>query len=252
MKTIKNLNIAALIAMFIASPIIINVIVNNGPWFGIEAANNNDWIGFFGTYFSGIITAIGLGVTILYTTWQYKDHDRKRVQPYLTINQLHKIGPIDQTIGIENADYKIGLIGALSEVRDVDDEYGFHFEKIDLYGELSNIGIGTAINITIHDIKIEKRDFGDIKSPVRSLSVENKTYFRIILNDVFIKSTLLTEEVLKSETLGRSKIPRLQLNFRINYFDMLGNKYFQDVKTEIQVTDYANVLFRDITFPKQV
>ncbi|WP_155008747.1 hypothetical protein [Priestia megaterium] len=78
----KFLGITAIV-LVVFSPIVINFIVKSKPWFGVEAADNNDWIGFYGSYIGGIITLIALVVTIRYTNHQYKDQDRKRVQPYI-------------------------------------------------------------------------------------------------------------------------------------------------------------------------
>lgn len=242
------------------SPIIINWVVASGPWFGIIPSANNDWIGFFGDYLGSAITAGSLIITILYTTWQYKDQDRKRIQPYLSIKQLHKSKFLDETINITTDQYRIGAIGLFSEKNKAGKDGGIYFESLELHGEVSNIGIGTAINISIKDISIENRIFMN-GNTLHAMNIGDIAYFRIIFNDIFLASESLSDIFINSQNDSREtsqEIPRLKMKFKLIYSDMLGNNYTQNALVDIQVIKerssivYPNILFQNMTFPELI
>lgn len=242
------------LVVLLASPILINSIIKSGPWFGIEAASNNDWIGFLGDYFGGIITALSLAITIWYTTWQYRDHDRKRIQPYVTFEQLHKNVFRDDTKEVK--EFKIGITGYFGGEQNTNS--GFLFNNLEFYGMISNIGIGTAINIKLVDFSIENKNLEFDSNTIRSLSVNESVYFRFDGSGIYIKDDELSPEIkgiLAESESGQRKIARMKFSFVVTYNDMLGNKYNQNVLVELQImnhtrnTSEANPVFKDISFP---
>lgn len=114
-----------------------------------------------------MITVIGLIVTIVYTTSQYKDQDRKRIQPYLTVKQLYKTSYRDEVASLTNDDYKMGIVALYSESKTNEDD--IFLKDLELYGEMLNIGIGTAINININNIHVENRVFEHSTNYLHSL-----------------------------------------------------------------------------------
>jgi hypothetical protein len=237
------------IFLLIFSPIVINSIVKSKPWFGIEAADNNDWIGFYGSYIGGLITLIALVVTIGYTTWQYKDQDRKRVQPYLTIKQLYNNIVKNETASIKE---DMGLFAILSETKQSDKD--IYFKELELCGEVKNIGLGTAINITFEDISFDNRKKKHVTSNHHAIAVGDRVYFRITFLGLVIEDKALNNKYREDERNG--EIPEIHMNFVLKFDDMLGNTYVQEAKARVQVLESSeegthdpNVLFQTVTYP---
>lgn len=256
----KWIHITIGMILFITFPIIINLLVSNDPWFNIKVTTSNDWIGFYGDYLGSLITVIALAITIIYTTNQYKDQDRKRIQPYITIKQLHKNRYKNEVAELTNEDYKMGLIAGLSEQKtNINDIF---FNEVEFYGELMNIGIGTAINIKIKNISIEKRKFEYFTNYIHALEASGKFIFRIHFIDLVIKNELQNKEYKDSlklinestEEIRIYEIPSIVMNFNIIFDDMLGNTYEQIAVVKIQVVERnnvqePNVLFQRVSYP---
>lgn len=217
------------ILLLIFSPIFINSIVSSKPWFGIKVADNNDWIGFYGSYIGGLITLIALVVTIGYTTWQYKDQDRKRVQPYITLKRTHE----EKFVYGENVsgEEELYLTAILSEKKQGDAD--IYFEHLFLSGEAINIGLGTAINVTIEDISFDNRIFEEGTSKVHAIAVGDRTHFTIAFSELVIENKFLSEEYLEIEKSG--EVPYIHMSFVIRFDDMLGNTYIQKCKAKIEI-----------------
>ncbi|MFK4389888.1 hypothetical protein ABH916_001816 [Peribacillus frigoritolerans] len=216
------------ILLLIFSPIIINYIVNNKPWFGIEVADNNDWIGFYGSYIGGLITLIALVVTIGYTTWQYKDQDRKRVQPYITIKKFQNTFLRKESNSIEE---DIGVYAHLSEKKQVDTV--IYFEELDLCGEVQNIGLGTAVNIALEGISLDNKKIEHGASKYHAIAVGDQVSFRIFLSEVAIETKFLSNEYIAIKK--KENVPQIHMYFVILYDDMLGNTYTQKAKAKLHV-----------------
>ena len=233
------------IFLLIISPIIINWIVYSKPWFGIKVADNNDWIGFYGSYIGGLITLIALVVTIGYTTWQYKDQDRKRVQPYITIKRIYDDRfPTDETVSVDEELY---LVAGLSEKKQSDTD--INFEHLMLSGEVINIGLGTAINVTIEDISFDNRVFEEGTSKLQAIAVGDRVHFTIALSELVIENKFLSKEYIEIKKSG--EVPYIHMNFVIRFNDMLGNTYIQRGKAKIEILGsiYEGVHDPIVSFP---
>ncbi|MEK4822853.1 hypothetical protein [Priestia sp. FSL R5-0680] len=239
------------ILLLVCSPIGINFIVKSKPWFGVKAADNNDWIGFYGSYIGGIITLVALVVTIGYTTLQYRDQDRKRVQPYITIKQLYKNFARDDTVSVEPV---MGLVDlTIGQQKKKDDVY---FKEFELYGEAKNIGLGTAINIYFDNIYFDNKKINQRTSSYHAIAVGENIVFRFTFLNLILEEEFLNEKYKKQKEEGL--IPNVYMNFSMFFDDMLGNRYTQQVKVKIQVIEQSvspegeqnpNVLLEKVTYP---
>ncbi|MED4253340.1 hypothetical protein P4689_12095 [Priestia megaterium] len=218
------------ILLLVVSPIVINLIVKSKPWFGVEAADNNDWIGFYGSYIGGIVTLIALVVTIRYTNQQYKDQDRKRVQPYITIKQLYKNFIVDETKSIT---YAMGAIYTLSQKKNSEEDV--YFKELELHGEAMNIGLGTAVNIEFCDFSFDNKKIDVSPTSYHAIAVGDKILFKLLFFDLVIENNLLNDEYkVKKEN---KEIPDVYMNFSMLFDDLLGNKYVQQVRVRIQALE---------------
>ncbi|MDP9580211.1 UNVERIFIED_ORG: hypothetical protein J2X74_006103 [Bacillus sp. 1751] len=244
-RTLNYLGITAIL-LLVFSPIIINLIVKSKPWFGVKAADNNDWIGFYGSYIGGIITLVALVVTIRYTTQQYNDQDRKRVQPYITLKQMNIKFSSDYKNIIEPADFKVPEINvnhlgqSTEEMEFEKDEKDVYLKYIILYGDAINIGLGTAVNIKFHDIYIENTKIPFIfgNHSYHAIAVGDSIDFMFMLKSVVIENNSLSDEF--RDMFENTGYPELDMFFSIRFEDLLGNKYVQQVKVRIQGEFFSN------------
>lgn len=255
--------IILLVVMIVLAPILINFIVSSASPFGISIAKKNDWIAFYGSYMGGIITLVGVSLTILYTLYQYKDQDRKRVKPYISITQLLKTEYRNDIskLGLTDNDYEMGLATFLGETISLPND--LLVEELSLYGIIKNIGIGTAVKIKIINIKLEKRilEYG-YTNTYHALEVGGKVYFLIEFFKTVISYNDLGEEyktsILKDQGNEEvSELPNIYLYFDVTYEDLMGNRYVQHAKSKVQVIDYEkgksfNLLFDTISTPELI
>lgn len=239
------------IVLLILSPIAINFIVKSKPWFGVEAVGDNDWIGFYGSYIGGVITLVALVVTIGYTTWQYKDQDRKRIQPYITVKQLYKNFIRDDTKFI-TPDMAMHYI--LSEQKN--NEEDVYFKELELHGEAKNIGLGTAVNIQFDNISFENKKIKNASASYHAIAVGDKILFRLVFLDLVIENKLLNNKYKVAKK--NQEIPDVYMDFSMLFDDLLGNKYVQQVRVRIQVLEMSantegeqlpNILLDKVTSP---
>lgn len=133
---------------------------------------------------------------------------------------------------------------------------------------MKNIGIGTAINIKIKNICIEKRKFNYLSNYIHAIEVSGKIIFRIQFIDLVIKHELHSTEYRESiklinelsdsnEVIRIYEFPSITLKFDIIFVDMLGNTFQQNAIVKIQVVERnnrqePNVLFDSVTFPQLI
>jgi hypothetical protein len=229
--------------LFFISPIIVNTIVIFEPPFGITVMETNDWIGFFGNFLGGLVTVVGLIVTILYTNYQYKDQDRKRILPYFRIIQFQK----DEALKIDKKKYKLGIHAGLAGIKVRPND--IYFKKIEFYGEIKNIGLGNAIDIGIKDLQLENKILKTKDLIVLSsytphiLEVGEDFNFEISLSEVLLEERFFTTVFLKAHTNYEQKktsdLPKIKFSFNLTFKDLLGNTYNQIVTTYLQI-DHRN------------
>lgn len=251
-SSMKKRTLLGAILLLVVSPIVINLIVKSKPWFGVEAADNNDWIGFYGSYIGGIITLIALVVTIRYTNQQYKDQDRKRVQPYITIKQGDRKKYLNNE-GSKAPSASLGMYYTRLEMDKVEkDEKDVYFEKLILRGDLINIGLATAVNIEFYDIYIEKKhltySFGNYS--YHAIAAGEKIDFIFSFADLVIENKFLSDdskEMIESE----DEFNKFYMVFSMRYEDLLGNKYVQKVRGSIMVIHktHPSIVLGQVTYP---
>ncbi|MFB4165326.1 hypothetical protein ACE1TI_16335 [Alteribacillus sp. JSM 102045] len=257
MKKVK-LFLCLLIILVIFSPIIVNSIIVSPTTHGFKVVNNNDWISFYGSIIGGLITLVGVALTIVYTSYQNREQDRKGIKPYISITQLYKNSIKDEVAHLTNDDYKIGLIAMVNnEKRSAND---LMIDELSFYGFIKNIGIGTAINIQFVNMWIENKKISCGCTNVKnSLEVGAMDFFRIELFNIVVEDKDLSAKYKKMlNDIESVKFPNIHFRFDIIYEDMLGNKYKQHSEIEVQIIDRGeekkrfNVLFDNVSHPKEI
>ncbi|WP_174734337.1 hypothetical protein [Mesobacillus harenae] len=229
------------VLLFLISPIIVNVIVTLKPPFGMAVAENNDWIGFFGSFSGALVTLVGLIATILYTHYQYRDQDRKRIQPYFRITQFKS----EEILKLDKDKYKLGIEAGFAEIKERPKD--LYLKEIEFHGEVKNIGLGNAVEIGIKDLKLENRILKTNDLQVLStyalevLEIGEKFYFEISLFGLVLEESYFTTDFSKAsadfEQQKISHLPKITFSFIFTFQDLLGNKYNQQVTSTIQI-DY--------------
>lgn len=179
--------------------VLINFILNTKAPF--EVAQDNDWIGFWGSLvgsiISGVVTFLALKVTIRNERknikMQLKEENRLNVIPYLVYKLVNKECSNDNVIRIQTANKQ--------------DDIKFNIE-------VTNIGLGAAINPFLAVLK-----YGESKT----LLAQEK---ECVLNDIsraYIKVAI-------------PFLPDTEYTFSVVYNDILKNYYEQ--KVIVRINDF--------------
>lgn len=169
---------------------------------------NNDWIGFYGSLFGGLIsgfaTYIGVLLTIKKNIEDSQEEKRLSLLPYINVSEKYKTGKVDNFLEIV-----IPIKGNKKKLETLKDAY-----KIRL--ELRNIGLGTAIDIKFESetlaINIDKLTLGN--------NNENSNYNINLAKD---DSYFILANIYNITDSSNHLI-------KIIYKDMLGNIYNQKLK----------------------
>lgn len=127
----------------------IPIIINWGiTYVDFSIGDNNSWLGFWGTWLGaimgGIITFVGLKITIDYNNKQQSENIRVNFRPYLNIKLSVASG--DEYNRSEN---KLFINSKEVDTRYFDNEiYTIFYVKMDIV----NIGLGSAIDVQLNMI----------------------------------------------------------------------------------------------------
>lgn len=218
----------------------------------VKHNTNNAWIGFWGSYLGGLVTVIGVYMTIKYSINQYLQSRHDTIRPYLTVKQLYKTEFKDDVSHYKPYDFHLGLSG--NPVNESGDT--IVIKEFENYGEIINIGLGSALNLSIVDAKINDCQIG-YASSYHSLGCEDKVLYQFYLVDLTISKSNLPDEFLQGYDdfiSGKSnEIPELQFAFNIVYQDMYERYYSQKVKYRIQMLeDYKPNIIGAIVYKQEI
>ncbi|WP_155008748.1 hypothetical protein [Priestia megaterium] len=147
----------------------------------------------------------------------------------------------------------IGVYSSSSEKeKDEKDEKDLYFEKFKLYGDVINIGLGTAVNIEFYDIYIENKplDYSYGNASNHAIAVGDKIDFVFNFNGLVIENKFLSDKCKKM--IGRNGFTQLFMVFSMRFEDLLGNNYVQQVRVHIVVLKMGtpnNAILEKITSP---
>lgn len=199
--------------------------------------NNNDWIGFLGSYvgalIGAVITLVGVIMTINYTRKEANEDRRLSIAPYIKYTMLEKTLKTKQ----HNLDV-------------------FYFEKddnteINTTVIMKNIGLGPVLNIEVLDIYFNG-EFTNRRS-IGVPGVIEKDEEILLLIDLRLKLEEIKEDdVIEDKTelpdsLFRFNVPDNyknvggELSFKIKYKDLMNNEYEQIVKIKVIIALESNI-----------
>ena len=154
------LKVIAICVFVIALPIGINILVLFKTPFA--AAQNNDWIGFFGGYVGGLSTLVGVLVTLNYYRSEDSEDKRISIMPYLKARKI--------------TDFPDNNYQSV---------YFFDTESNEMYSVagcqfiVENVGLGTAVDINFPKLY----SFGTTDdTPSLTMSVRDKEFIELRVN----------------------------------------------------------------------
>ncbi|KHD16016.1 hypothetical protein AWN73_09840 [Clostridium butyricum] len=220
--------------ILIILPLLINwtILDNKFP----SNADNNAWIGFFGSYIGAsigaVITLSGVIITINFTRKESKEDRRLSIAPYLKYNML------EQT---------------LQQKHDLDIFYCVDNEntKINTTILIKNIGLGPLINIKISDTYFN--DECNNRTVIGMPGIIEKNEECLLLVDLRLRLESIPEnEVIEdkneaSESIFRFDVPDKyknvggQLKFKVSYNDLMNNYYEQNIEISVLISLQTNI-----------
>lgn len=258
------------VVLIICIPIIIDwvIIGNNIP----SNINNSDWVGFLGGYsgalIGGVISFIGIVLTIRYTNEQNRIHRELQVKPYCSIRHVHD----DKLVGTNKLLFEL-TIGC-----EPSNNQGPRYTSI-LY--IKNIGLGPAIEF---NFKVDEIDDGREHYPVftcKNAYTSNHSVNLLQPNDeaalpiyIWFNFDRIEESDIEEYKDGdmavrhvkqaiMNKYKDFNIILHMEYKDMFMNQYYQKItltstmsisyKTDIREAEHnCNLYLKEITNPKLI
>lgn len=226
------IGISILILLFLAVPIIIFFLLKNG----VEKGAEDSWaigLGFYGALLGGLGTIIAFLVTSYQTNKiqkenvkllneQFSQDKRLTIKPYLDLSWEE--ADISGIISINN-NYPIPLIKNLAT-----------FECIQKLVEIRNLGLGPAIGVKISKMALNNIEItlDERVKFLNSINVNSKKNFGIDM--AILEFDCNNKEIYgsKDELKKKYNISN-ELYFKIEYEDILENKYTKEIYLSILV-----------------
>lgn len=208
MKLYKSILVIFLVS--VVSIIVINVILMLPAPFGIKVAQDNDWIGFWGNIIGaligGIVTFLGISVTIKFEREKEQENRRLQVLPFL------KFTYEENKYIKENSSYLI-----LSNVDNESPKHSFNGVFI-----LENLGINSAIDLKVFDIFIDNQSM-NVSLLTDILEVKRKEVINLLVELPCKTLDGVTEDNLHTY-VGSAKVL-----MKVGFCDLLENYYEQSI-----------------------
>jgi len=197
--------IACIIALSLISALCIGYGVSS-PVFP-EMTNSNDWIGFWGSYagaiIGGIITMIGVSMTIHST-------NRNEIKPYLILSETK----------LEDKSKKVEISGVPDVLNGE--------QRIEIAIKIKNVGKGVAKNIILRK-QNEKKSY-KLFPVIEYEPNYNEEYFSIISGFIIPKSIKPGNKEKIEDFLRQQRTSY----FILDYEDLLGNSYSYKIAIEYE------------------
>ncbi len=248
----KLLYVFFILVLLVAMPVLIGRIVSIGivDWLVVD----NDWIGFWGGYLGGLLTLVGVIITIKYMRADSDEKQRMSVIPYISVD--HNVFR-----EYDRKDVEFGLSSFCSEKRS--QQHILYFDEILMFGSLKNVGLGPAINCSIKEVQIGKRNVMSATSKISVLIIGETSIFILEYNQIGFSAEQLGKELVDHYNQYwingniQLDVPELTVKFSLCFEDVMGNKYRQKVifsgQLEQPQEDAANTarfLFQSIDKPE--
>lgn len=233
--------------------------------------SNEIWMGFLGSYIGsiigGVITLIGVTITIYFTLKQSKREiesakqiaSEEREQDLIKSREERRlsIAPYIKYVQLkEGASYLKDSALEISYYEDIDDTENLISKRV----ILKNIGFGALVDLDITDCKFNGRRggistrksmFGALE---KSEEIQLEINVELKLEDITEKDIIEDEEAPKEYPfkfrLDDSKKKNGELSFKIKYKDLLANEYEQSIKVPIKTHINSNNSKKGWTYSK--
>lgn len=199
--------------------LLINIILTTAFPLNFKIAHDNEWIGYYGSIagsiISGIVTFLGIYITIRYE--KDKDLDTKRLQvyPYIKYSLINIIDSLTSGNYEDYIDINVDL-----DLRKKNKGSRRRFSRC-CYIDFKNIGLCPAINVKI--IEFRCRSFSThIRDNIDSIEVNS--------NNGYCITTFLPEYLEEEKNISYS----MPIKIKVEYSDLLNNYYFQDLELLIE------------------
>ncbi|MGG0277786.1 hypothetical protein [Bacillus rhizoplanae] len=204
-KTITNKKVILILVFFVTLllPFITNFLVTH---LNLEDEYRNEYVGFFGNYLGSIVTIVGVWLTIRFTTKEENENRRLQIIPYIETSFTES----ELTIG-QNPDREKEL---RIEVGDWENQN----KRITGHLKLQNVGLGSAIDVKIHDVFFENQPFLNVPV-INVLKQDGDT-------SIGVEISLVLPDTLR-KTIAELKSQSKELHMKLSYKDLLGNTYIQ-------------------------
>lgn len=206
--------------------------------------NDNDWIGFWGSYLGGFITLIGVFLTIKYAREEEINRQKLAIRPYINIEHIYNC---------DIAGFTATPLGFVYfEGKNVKNEYSLRINKLIILCAIKNVGLGTAINCRIKRLDIENKCLNFKKGSLPSLQVDGNSFIRIELMEIDLQkedlsSRFVTENKRLSEPSSKQGDSKIFIKLDLTFEDLLGNNLTQEYVISIQVIENVPVNIPDLS-----
>lgn len=181
---------------------------------------SNDWIGFWGSYFGGILTLIGVFLTIQYSKNEGNKKQKLLIRPYLSITMTENV--------LDMPNY-LGLAGNIDEVER--GECYLYIAELNIHAIMRNVGLGTAVQLVIRDMQLLDKTYTTTTNTLQTLAVGEVASISIELlsqgiEEEYYPQNIVDKQLFQSDNRGYRSV---FFKFACEYEDLLGNKLQQNV-----------------------
>lgn len=187
---------------------------------------NNDWIGFWGSYLGGILTLFGVLITIIYTKKEEYRKKKLAIRPYISIKDLN--------YNIQAEELNIIRLGGNLGGLNHEDSYIF-IKNISLACRLANVGLGTAVQLYIDDYKIENKNYSMHTDVVGGFCVGDIYTLNLSFTSIHLDKNDATDRFIRESDSLKKQYPdattlvKVNFSFCIEYKDLLGTRLRQEI-----------------------
>ena len=205
---------------------------------------NSEWAGFLGSYIGAligsIVTLLGIGITLKFTR-EEATRDREFQQQQTNEDRRLSLAPYLK--------YTMCKKTLLKEKHDIDIFYIIDDNEntfVNATIELKNIGMGALLDLKVYDITFKNIEIKYELNSVYEILEKGSQWLMLIdlrlrLDEIKDESIIENKEVPIGSLYRYSPPPEYKnkggnLSFKIQYKDLIGNQYEQDIEIYMSIS----------------